>query len=205
MYGLIFTILNPRLFQVHSSDSDSARRYVLNLTKLYVLIFAPFLTTAGLLLPLVLESFKIKQQYNADSELIFFGMGMAFLLGLAQLTGKKFEFESKTNVFVSAAFSSVVTMVAAVCILTPLGGLHGAATGTLMGFSVYFLIVAKKSTNWPLKADVFKGVSISVALIAMYRFIVCGVSRDKGILLMAITLTIYTIFAKRSAKVIRED
>lgn len=154
LYRILFMALNPRLFKIYSENNKRAKDYIQKLIRCYLLISLPLFTSLACLLPLVLRFVGIKSQYQPASYLIFFSMGMALLLGLAQLCGKGKEFDGQTNIFVYSAISGVVVMVSGVFILTPIAGLVGAATASLCGFVCYFAIIAFNNDSWPAFKDI---------------------------------------------------
>jgi O-antigen/teichoic acid export membrane protein len=193
LYGFIFITINPRLFQLYRSDSYRAKRYVHRLTGLYVIIAAPLLTVFGLLLPPTLSWLKINPQYNPESHLIFYGVGMAFCLGLAQLCGKHFEFSGKTMAFVFASVIGVLVMVAGVFTLTPLWGIKGAAMSSCAGFTVYFVSIASMSGTWPKISD-FLLAGLAVALFIMiYEMASDFFGNFVSFFLMSVLLALYCI------------
>jgi O-antigen/teichoic acid export membrane protein len=171
LYGIIFAVINPRLFQSHKSDPEKARQYVKKMISLYTVILPPLLIIFGLMLPWLLALLKVKQEYCSESFLIFFGIGMAFCLGLAQLCGKHFEFSEKTMVFVLASVIGALVMVVGVFALTPVWGIKGSALSSCAGFVAYLVSVAVMARTWPKFLDILLA-SIAVAiLLVIYKMI----------------------------------
>jgi O-antigen/teichoic acid export membrane protein len=191
LYRIIFMAVNPRLFQVYSKDRGRAAHYVHKLIGLYLLVAVPLFTVLGCVLPPALGWMKINPDYAPASHLIFFGLAMALLLGLAQLSGKQREFAAKTNVFVYAALTGVAIMAAGVYVMTPVAGLEGAASASLAGFVGYFAIIASASKGWPALREVFIAVSGSIMLFTIYRLGIVYFGAIVGAVGMAGLLVIY--------------
>ena len=199
VYRIIFTALGPRLFQMNQADPARAKHYVQRLIGVYMLIAAPLLTALGLLLPPILVWLKINPQYAPASHLVFYGMGIAFFLGLVQLCGKEREFAEKTAVFMQAAVPSVLVMVAGVYVLTPLVGLDGAAIATLAGFGLHFFIVAFAARTWPTLADVLTSASSSLALFVIYHWAAHTFGSLVGMMAVGLIFSCYGLWTMRRA------
>jgi O-antigen/teichoic acid export membrane protein len=171
IYGLIFTILNPRFFELCATDYEKAKRYVRRLLDLYVLIIPAVLAVVGSSLILFLHLIRISPMYNTNSHLVFYAMGMAFLLGLTQLCGKNLEFNVNTKPFVYASSAGITGMVLGCYLLTPLFKMEGAAIGTLSGFCIYFLIIAIWSLTCPNILHLLISVTASALMIILFEFI----------------------------------
>ncbi|AEB10474.1 oligosaccharide flippase family protein [Desulfobacca acetoxidans] len=141
LYGFIFMIINPRLFQIYHTKPSKTNSYVRFMSLIYIFILGPFLLLISFCLPYFYEYIKADIQYTSHSHLLLFSIGMGFFSGLAQLLGKRFEFEKDTLIFVFASLVGVIVMVFGIFFLVPSFGLNGAGVSSLMGFVIYFLII----------------------------------------------------------------
>lgn len=196
-YRIIFAALNPRLFQLHYTNPAQAKNYVRRLTGYYVRLGAPLLTYLGVVFPPILIWLNIKPEYFSASHLIFYGMGVAFLLGLVQLSGIEREFEEKTMVFVTASGLSILVMVAGVYVLTPLAGLDGTGIATLSGFGLYFVIISYAARTWPTLSDILIGTCSSLCLFWIFHWVAPIGGNLISILLVGLILFVYSLWVLR--------
>lgn len=189
VHALIFAVLNPRLFQLHELNPGVAHDYLRMLIGDYVVLFLPLVSIFGCLVPPILELLHVRRDYISTSSLVFFGLGMAFLLGLAQLCGKTKEFESRTSIYIWAAIVGATAMVGGTFGLVPLAGLDGAANATLFGFGAYFFVIAISAQVVPAAGDIVLGAAAGLLLFLAFRF---G-SRSEGLITGGVSIVFATL------------
>lgn len=190
---VLFATLNPRLFQLYGSDPQRARTFLRAFAGSYAMLAAPALILAGCWLPPILLWFGVKLAYASGAPLIFFGVAMAFLLGLGQLHGKPMEFRGHTLPYVVASVAALAVMATGVLLAAPRFGLYGAAAATTAGHVVYAAMVAAIGGTPARAVPLAVALSVSLGLLALFAWLgaVAGTGRALSVV-TAVFLAYFT-------------
>ncbi len=194
LYRFISMALNPRLFQLYFKAPDFAIKYVRDISNSYLLIGGPIIVVVGIIIQFGIKIFGIKLEYIGDSYLIYYGIVVAYFMGLTQLTGIIKHFEKMTGIFITASVVSIIVMISVTYICATIFELPGAGLGTLFAIFTYYFMVTYSSKSWPSILDFIISIIISSLLVIMYYLFTIKF----GLLLSGIAtfsiLLIYLIF-----------
>jgi O-antigen/teichoic acid export membrane protein len=156
--GMIFPIINPRLFQLWGLHPRRAVRYSLLAAFAYVACGIPLLVGIGFGLPYVVQFAGVRNVYLLDSSVLWFGLTSAFLWGLIQIVGKICEFLNRTYVLLAANVVGLGATVILVLNLVPKLGVYGAAFGAVGGALAALLIVATTTAVFASRYQLNRGL-----------------------------------------------
>jgi O-antigen/teichoic acid export membrane protein len=136
IFGILFPVVTPRLFQVWGRDQIGAVRNVQALLVVYALVVIPLLAALGYVLPPLLALVGVSDQYAVGRQFIWFGLTAMVLLGVMQLMGKRGEFAGRTMFYAVAALVGSLTMAIVDLVFVPIYGVVAAGYGLVAGFGV---------------------------------------------------------------------